>query len=227
MHPVFPPDHGAELALERAIEVPHGRARPVWEVWIAAEVSLDDTRLGRFAAWRPVRRASEAALVRAARAAPSAPSRSCSRGTGRPRTAPPADRPRRAAAEDIAQEAFLAALRRARRLRPPPAARARGCTGSSSTARSTSRGRAPLRRRSRVEARARGRRRAGRRHRLDDELARGARAARRPSSARSSSCGTCSSYTPGEIAELLELPRGTVNSRLRRGLDALGERLER
>jgi RNA polymerase sigma-70 factor (ECF subfamily) len=32
-------------------------------------------------------------------------------------------------------------------------------------------------------------------------------------------------YTPGEIAELLELPRGTVNSRLRRGLDELGERL--
>jgi RNA polymerase sigma-70 factor, ECF subfamily len=32
-------------------------------------------------------------------------------------------------------------------------------------------------------------------------------------------------YTPGEIAELLELPRGTVNSRLRRALDALGEEL--
>jgi RNA polymerase sigma-70 factor (ECF subfamily) len=30
-------------------------------------------------------------------------------------------------------------------------------------------------------------------------------------------------YTPGEIAELLTLPRGTVNSRLRRGLDAIGE----
>ena len=30
--------------------------------------------------------------------------------------------------------------------------------------------------------------------------------------------------SPGEIAELLELPRGTVNSRLRRGLDALEER---
>jgi RNA polymerase sigma-70 factor, ECF subfamily len=29
--------------------------------------------------------------------------------------------------------------------------------------------------------------------------------------------------TPGEIAAALELPRGTVNSRLRRGLDALGE----
>ena len=28
-------------------------------------------------------------------------------------------------------------------------------------------------------------------------------------------------YTPGEIAEALELPRGTVNSRLRRGLDRL------
>ncbi len=28
-------------------------------------------------------------------------------------------------------------------------------------------------------------------------------------------------YTPGEIAVLLELPRGTVNSRLRRGLDRL------
>jgi RNA polymerase sigma-70 factor, ECF subfamily len=32
-------------------------------------------------------------------------------------------------------------------------------------------------------------------------------------------------YTPGEIAELLDLPRGTVNSRLRRGLDRLEEEL--
>ncbi len=32
-------------------------------------------------------------------------------------------------------------------------------------------------------------------------------------------------YTPGEIAEALDLPRGTVNSRLRRGLDALGDEL--
>jgi RNA polymerase sigma-70 factor, ECF subfamily len=32
-------------------------------------------------------------------------------------------------------------------------------------------------------------------------------------------------FTPGEIAEALELPRGTVNSRLRRGLDALGDAL--
>jgi RNA polymerase sigma-70 factor, ECF subfamily len=32
-------------------------------------------------------------------------------------------------------------------------------------------------------------------------------------------------YTPGEIAALLELPRGTVNSRLRRALDSLAELL--
>jgi RNA polymerase sigma-70 factor (ECF subfamily) len=32
-------------------------------------------------------------------------------------------------------------------------------------------------------------------------------------------------YTPGEISRALELPRGTVNSRLRRGLDALESRL--
>jgi RNA polymerase sigma-70 factor, ECF subfamily len=30
-------------------------------------------------------------------------------------------------------------------------------------------------------------------------------------------------YTPGEISKLLGLPRGTVNSRLRRGLDSLKE----
>ncbi len=34
-------------------------------------------------------------------------------------------------------------------------------------------------------------------------------------------------YTPGEIAELLELPRGTVNSRLRRALDELAEEVPR
>jgi RNA polymerase sigma-70 factor, ECF subfamily len=34
-------------------------------------------------------------------------------------------------------------------------------------------------------------------------------------------------YTPGEIARLLELPRGTVNSRLRRALDDLAGEVER
>ena len=33
-------------------------------------------------------------------------------------------------------------------------------------------------------------------------------------------------YTPGEIGRLLDLPRGTVNSRLRRGLDQLAGRLK-
>jgi len=33
-------------------------------------------------------------------------------------------------------------------------------------------------------------------------------------------------YTPGEIANLLELPRGTVNSRLRRALDSLEKELD-
>src|SRR5438309_2330400 len=33
-------------------------------------------------------------------------------------------------------------------------------------------------------------------------------------------------YTPGEISDLLDLPRGTVNSRLRRGLDALAAQLD-
>ncbi len=34
-------------------------------------------------------------------------------------------------------------------------------------------------------------------------------------------------YTPGEIAELLDVPRGTVNSRLRRGLDRLESIIDR
>jgi RNA polymerase sigma-70 factor, ECF subfamily len=33
-------------------------------------------------------------------------------------------------------------------------------------------------------------------------------------------------YTPGEIAHMLDLPRGTVNSRLRRGLDRLQHAVE-
>jgi RNA polymerase sigma-70 factor, ECF subfamily len=33
-------------------------------------------------------------------------------------------------------------------------------------------------------------------------------------------------YTPGEIADMLDLPRGTVNSRLRRALDRLAGELE-
>ena len=91
----------------------------------AAEVTLDDSRIRRAAVWRPVRRASDTALVRAAQG-----------GSERAveelfaRHWPDAYRTAlliahdRAAAEDIAQEAFLAALRalprfdRSRPLRP-------------------------------------------------------------------------------------------------------------
>jgi RNA polymerase sigma-70 factor, ECF subfamily len=34
-------------------------------------------------------------------------------------------------------------------------------------------------------------------------------------------------YTPGEIGRALDMPRGTVNSRLRRALDRLGEEIDR
>ena len=49
----------------------------------------------------------------------------------------------------------------------------------------------------------------------------------RPSSARSSCCATSSSSRPARSRKLLGLPRGTVNSRLRRGLDALEGVIER
>ena len=48
----------------------------------------------------------------------------------------------------------------------------------------------------------------------------------RPSSAPSSSSATCSSTRRARSRAMLELPRGTVNSRLRRGLDRLRELLE-
>jgi RNA polymerase sigma-70 factor, ECF subfamily len=190
----------------------------------AAEVSLDDSRIRRIAAWRPVRRASDAALVRAAQG-----------GSERAveelfaRHWPDAYRTAlliahdRTAAEDIAQEAFLAALRalprfdRGRPLRPwlhrivvnraIDWARARR-----------------LRREVDVDGVA--------------ELAAppaaelglgelGAAIARlSPEHRAVVVMRYLLDLTPGEIAAMLDLPRGTVNSRLRRGLDALGGVLE-
>jgi RNA polymerase sigma-70 factor (ECF subfamily) len=176
------------------------------------------------APWRPVRRASDAALVRDAQ-----------RGSERAveelfaRHWPDAYRTAlliardRAAAEDIAQEAFLSALRalprfdRRRPLRPwlhrivvnraIDWARARR-----------------LRREVDVEA-------------VPETAAPAAKVTGLGSMGEA--LGRLSpehravvvmryllEFTPGEIAELLDLPRGTVNSRLRRGLDALGEVLE-
>ncbi len=48
----------------------------------------------------------------------------------------------------------------------------------------------------------------------------------RPSSGRSSCSAHVLDYTPGEIGRMLDLPRGTVNSRLRRGLDRLRPSIE-
>jgi RNA polymerase sigma-70 factor, ECF subfamily len=187
----------------------------------AADVGLDDTRIGRFAAWRPVRRASDAALVRAAQG-----------GSERAveelfaRHWPDAYRTAlliahdRAAAEDIAQEAFLAALRalprfdRSRPLRPwlhrivvnraidwARARRIRQEVGVDAVPE--------------VPAPA-----------VADDLGLGPIGAALGALSPDHRAVVVMRYllelTPGEIAEALDLPRGTVNSRLRRGLDALG-----
>jgi RNA polymerase sigma-70 factor (ECF subfamily) len=183
-------------------------------------VSLEDTRI---ALWRPVRRAGEASLVRAAQG-----------GSERAveelfsRHWPDAYRAAlliahdRAAAEDIAQEAFLAALRALPRFDR----------------------RRPLRpwlhrivvNRAIDWARAR-------KLRAEVDFDALPEAAAPPEVTGLGEVGAALArlspehravvvmrylleFTPGEIAEALELPRGTVNSRLRRGLDALGGVLE-
>jgi RNA polymerase sigma-70 factor (ECF subfamily) len=185
-----------------------------------AEVSLEDTRI---ALWRPVRRAGEASHVRAAQG-----------GSERAveelfsRHWPDAYRAAlliahdRAAAEDIAQEAFLAALRALPRFDR----------------------RRPLRpwlhrivvNRAIDWARAR-------KLRAEVDFDALPEAAAPPEVTGLGEVGAALArlspehravvvmrylleFTPGEIAEALELPRGTVNSRLRRGLDALGGVLE-
>jgi RNA polymerase sigma-70 factor (ECF subfamily) len=191
----------------------------------AAEVGLDDTRIGRFAAWRPVRRASDAALVRAAQG-----------GSERAveelfaRHWPDAYRTAlliahdRAAAEDIAQEAFLSALRalprfdRRRPLRPwlhrivvnraIDWARARRLRQEVDVDAVPELPAPPAR----------------------DDLGLGALGVALGRLSPEHRAVIVMRYllelTPGEIAAALELPRGTVNSRLRRGLDALGVVLE-
>ena len=180
-----------------------------------AEVSLP-------AAWRPVRRASDAALVRAAQG-----------GSERAveelfaRHWPDAYRTAlliahdRAAAEDIAQEAFVSALRalprfdRARPLRPwlhrivvnraidwARARKLRAEVGVDAVPEPV----AP-----------------------PADLGLGdlgpALARLTPEHRAVVVMRYLLELTPGEIAATLDLPRGTVNSRLRRGLDALGDQL--
>jgi RNA polymerase sigma-70 factor, ECF subfamily len=124
----------------------------------------------------------------------------------------------RAAAEDIAQEAFLAALRaldrfdRRRPLRP--------WLHRIVVNRSIDHARARALR-AEVGAEAGGEpEAAASADALDGDLA--AALARLPVEQRAVVVlRHLLERTPGEIADLLDLPRGTVNSRLRRGLDAL------
>jgi RNA polymerase sigma-70 factor (ECF subfamily) len=191
----------------------------------AAEVGLDDTRIGRFAVWRPVRRSSDAALVRAAQG-----------GSERAveelfaRHWPDAYRTAlliahdRAAAEDIAQEAFLSALRalprfdRRRPLRPWLHRIVVNRAIDWSRARR-------LRAEVDVDALPEVPAPPAR-----DDLGLGPLGAALGRLSPEHRAVVVMRYllelTPGEIAETLELPRGTVNSRLRRALDALGVVLE-
>jgi RNA polymerase sigma-70 factor, ECF subfamily len=186
-----------------------------------AEVSLDDS----LAVWRPARRASDASLVRAAQGGSEAAVEELFA-----RHWPDAYRTAlliahdRAAAEDIAQEAFLAALRalprfdRRRPLRPwlhrivvnraIDWARARRLRQEVDVDAVPEVAAPPARDVTGLGA-------------LGGALARLSVEHRAVIVMR-----YLLELTPGEIAAALELPRGTVNSRLRRGLDALGEVLE-
>jgi RNA polymerase sigma-70 factor, ECF subfamily len=186
----------------------------------AAEVRLDEVRI---AFWRPVRRAGDRALVRAAQRGSEAAVEELFA-----RHWPDAYRTAlliahdRAAAEDIAQEAFLSALRalprfdRSRPLRPwlhrivvnraIDWARAR-------------RLRAEVAVDALPEIAA-----------PEADLGLGPLGAALAQLSPEHRAVVVMRYllelTPGEIAVALDLPRGTVNSRLRRGLDALGVVLE-
>ena len=195
-----------------------GRAARIHRVDVA-----EASRIGRL---KPVRRTSDAALVRAAQ-----------RGSERAveelfaRHWPDAYRTAlliahdRAAAEDIAQEAFVSALRalprfdRSRPLRPwlhrIVVNRAIDWARARRLRREVDAAAAP-------EAVAPDAR---------DELGLGELGAALARLSPEHRAVVVMRYllelTPGEIAAALDLPRGTVNSRLRRGLDALGGVLER
>jgi RNA polymerase sigma-70 factor, ECF subfamily len=184
----------------------------------AAEVGLDDTRI---AFWRPVRRASDAALVRAAQrgSEPAVEELFVRHWPDAYRTALLIAHDR-AAAEDIAQEAFLSALRalprfdRRRPLRPWLHRIVVNRAIDWSRAR---------RLRAEVDVDAVPEVSAPP---VADDLGLGPVGAALAGLSPEHRAVVVMRYllelTPGEIAEALELPRGTVNSRLRRGLDALG-----
>ena len=129
-----------------------------------------------------------------------------------------------AAAEDIAQEAFLAAIRRPRPLRPPAPVRALAAPDRGQP-RDRLRPGAGAARRERARRDARGARAAPAPDAISDELL-AALAELGPEHRAVVVLRYVLEYTPGEIGEMLGLPRGTVNSRLRRGLDRLRPAIE-
>jgi RNA polymerase sigma-70 factor (ECF subfamily) len=121
-----------------------------------------------------------------------------------------------ALAEDIAQEAFLAAIRhldRFDRRRPfAPWLHRIGVNRAIDAARARS-----LRRESELTENAVG----PEEHDAPDRTVLEALARLPPDQRAVVVLRHLLDYTPGEIARVLDLPRGTVNSRLRRGLDAM------
>ena len=188
------------------------------------ELAMADVVAGRLHMGRPVSRRSDAALVRAAQGGSADAIDELFR-----RHWPAAHRAAwlvvhdAAAAEDIAQEAFLSALRaldRFDRRRPFGPWLHRIVINR---AIDWSRARA-LRREVEASAESPAADRAegnlGMRDELDTALA-----SLSPERRAVVVLRYVLGYTPGEIADLLELPRGTVNSRLRRALDRMGEAL--
>jgi RNA polymerase sigma-70 factor, ECF subfamily len=189
----------------------------------AAEVSLE-SRIGRAVARRFPRRASDASLVRAAQSGSErAVEELFLRHWGDAYRTAYLIAQDRAAAEDIAQEAFLAALRalprfdRRRPLRPWLHRIVVNRAIDWSRAR---------RLRHEVDAGAVPEAAAPEEHVGGLGGVGTALAQLSPDHRAVVVMRYLLEFTPGEIAELLDLPRGTVNSRLRRGLDALGGVLE-
>jgi RNA polymerase sigma-70 factor (ECF subfamily) len=192
----------------------------------AAEVTFDDSRLGRLAAWRPLaRRASDAALVRAAQGGSErAVEALFARHWGDAYRTAYLIAHDRAAAEDIAQEAFLAALRALPRFDDRRPLRPWLHRIVVNRAIDFSRARR-LRHEVGVDALPEPAAPAGD---TDGDLGELVAALARltPEHRAVIVLRYLLELTPGEIAAALDLPRGTVNSRLRRGLDALGGELE-
>jgi RNA polymerase sigma-70 factor (ECF subfamily) len=184
------------------------------------DAAVEDSRISRLAGWR--RPASDASLVRAAQAGSERAVEAlfARHWDDAYRTALLVTHDR-AAAEDIAQEAFLAALRalprfdRSRPLRPwlrrivinraidfARTRRLRREVGADAVPEATAPPDRPL-----AEL-----------GELGPALAQLSAEHRAVVVLR-----YVLELTPGEIADVLELPRGTVNSRLRRWLDALGD----